>query len=224
MKKLVLNGQMFEVEDALFDEVKAMEKKLVESATKTASDGASLATVTAERDALKAKVTELEKRPVVGDSEIERRIEEKNAVITAADGFGIKLDGKGKTPMALRRELLAQLAAKDGAPKTVITAVLGATKVEAADEQTVTTLVTSLAAMPKQTVNAQDATMAALLNPDAQQPAGRTEPVSTGDGLEGLVVVDGPVVVQGKKLVGRDAMIAKQEKLNQHNLGAAAQR
>jgi len=213
MVKKMLNSTIYEVEDALAREIETLQagiatattKQVAADAARTEAEG-KLATATAEIEKLK--------KATVGDDVIELRAMERATVLKAADALGVTVDGKGKTSKALRQEILTGLVAKDEGAKTVVLSVLGATKIEAADDATLAVLVTTLAASrPAARVNTQDAIMSAIVSSD---DAVRTVRVGDdGDGMAALGATPvntktGPVkAADGSTLYGREAMIER---------------
>ena len=213
MIKLVLNGKVFEAEDGLAAEITTLQTGV---ATATAAKVAADDALKAEQKKLTEALAEIErlKKTTVTDDVIELRASERAGLLSAADRLGVKVEAKGKTSKALRQEILTGLVAKDEGAKTVVLSVLGATKIEAADDATLAVLVTTLAASrPAAQVNTQDAIMSAIVSSD---DAVRTVRVGDdGDGMAALGATPvntktGPVkAADGSTLYGREAMIER---------------
>lgn len=195
LRKVIVDGIPVEVNDT----AAAAIDKLVQARDKALADvttaNAALAEAnTKHTEALAAKDAELEtvKKDVITPEARDAMVADWAKLIGDAKRLVPELVTDGKTCLAIRREAITALTGKDATAKAVAEAVLAGKTVDTADAEVVRSTFNALAASVK--VDAGDA---------SQQVADAALAVAltTGDGKEKPAT---------QKLVGRDAMIARQ--------------
>jgi uncharacterized protein len=198
LRKVIVDGIPVEVNDtaaAAIDKlVQACDKALADVKT---ADAALAEANTKHAEALAAKDAELEtvKKDVITPEARDAMVADWAKLIGDAKRLVPELVTDGKTCLAIRREAITALTGKDATAKAVADAVMAGKTVEAADADVIRATFNALAASVKTEANdaghqANDALANDALA-DALTDGSKEKPVT-------------------QKLVGRDAMIARQ--------------
>lgn len=193
LRKVIVDGIPVEVNDtaaAAIDKlVQARDKALADVKT---ADAALVEATTKHTEALAAKDAELEtvKKDVITPEARDAMVADWAKLIGDSKRLVPDLVTDGKTCLAIRREAIVALSAKDATAKAVADAVLAGKDVQTADAEVV-----------RSTFNALAASVKTEANDAGHQVGDALADALTGDSKEKPVT---------QKLVGRDAMIARQ--------------
>jgi len=193
LRKVIVDGIPVEVNDtaaAAIDKlVQARDKALADVKT---ADAALAEANTKHAEALAAKDAELEtvKKDVITPEARDAMVADWAKLIGDAKRLVPELVTDGKTCLAIRREAITALTGKDATAKAVADAVMAGKTVETADAEVIRSTFNALAASVKTEAN------------DASHQANDALADALTDGSK-----EKPVT---QKLVGRDAMIARQ--------------
>jgi hypothetical protein len=195
LRKVIVDGIPVEVNDtaaAAIDKlVQARDKALADVKT---ADAALAEANTKHAEALAAKDAELEtvKKDVITPEARDAMVADWAKLIGDAKRLVPELVTDGKTCLAIRREAITAITGKDATAKAVAEAVLAGKTVEAADAEVV-----------RATFNALAASVKTEANDGGQQQA-------NDNALATALTEGGKEKPATQKLVGRDAMMARQ--------------
>lgn len=195
LRKVIVDGIPVEVNDTAAAAIDKLQQQLVaaKGEAQTASDSLAEAMKT-YTDMIEAKDAELEtvKKDVITPEARDAMVADWAKLIGDAKRLVPDLVTDGKTCLAIRREAIAALVGKDATAKAVAEAVLAGKTVEAADAEVVRATFNVLAASVK--TEADDG---------GQQQA-------NDNALAAALTEGGKEKSATQKLVGRDAMMARQ--------------
>lgn len=194
-RKVVVDGIPLEVDEVTAAAIDKLNKQVADAATaRSTAEKALKDAVDAHVVALKSKDDEIAKlkKEVITPEARDAMVAEWAKLITDAKRLVPQIVTDGKTCVAVRREVIGALVAKDATAKAVADAVLAGKALDAADADTV-----------RATFNA----LAAAVKTDASDANTRAADAAVADALTGA----GKGSEAKTELTGRDAFLARQK-------------